>query len=261
MTFLRSLLFQIYFFASVVVAGTGVLLTAPFPGNGPFRITRGWCRGMLLVGKYVCGLDYVVEGAENIPDEPSVVMIKHASVFEVYAQVVVFPQQVWVLKRELFLIPFFGWGLLALKPIAIDRKAGRTAVKQVIEQGQERLAEGLWVTVFPEGTRVQPGETKKYGISGAALAHAAGAKIVPVAHNAGDSWPRRSLLKRPGHIRFCIGPPIDASAQPPKETNVLVQSWIEGKMAEISSAYQQRGAESAPGSVASQTDDLGGRGL
>ena len=194
---MRSLLFQTYFFASVAVAATGVVLTAPFPGNGPFRITRGWCRGMMVVGKHVCGLDYVIEGAEHIPTSPSVVMIKHASVFEAYAQVVVFPQQVWVLKRELFWIPFFGWGLLALKPIAINRKAGRTAVKQVIEQGKKRLAAGLWVTVFPEGTRMPPGETRKYGVSGAALAQAANVKIVPVAHNAGDFWPRRGFSKTP----------------------------------------------------------------
>ncbi len=192
---------------------------------------------MLAVGKSLCGLDYVIEGTENIPDSPSVLMIKHSSVFEVYAQVVAFPQQCWVLKRELFWIPFFGWGLMALKPIAINRKAGRTAVVQVIEQGKKRLRDGLWVTVFPEGTRMPPGQTRKYGVSGAALAHEAGVKIVPVAHNAGDFWPRRGFLKRPGRIRFCIGPPIDASAQPPKQTNVIVQAWVEGKMTEISSAY------------------------
>ena len=238
MIFLRSLLFQTYFFASVAVAATGVVLTAPFPGNGPFRITRAWCRGMMFVGKHVCGLDYVIEGTEHIPETPSVVMIKHASVFEAYAQVVVFPQQVWVLKRELFWIPFFGWGLLALKPIAINRKAGRTAVKQVIDQGKKRLADGLWVTVFPEGTRMPPGETRKYGVSGAALAQAAGVPIVPVAHNAGDYWPRRGFLKRPGRIRFCIGPPIDAASQSPKQTNALVQTWVETKMREISEAYR-----------------------
>ena len=192
---------------------------------------------MLAVGKSLCGLDYVIEGTENIPDSPSVLMIKHSSVFEVYAQVIAFPQTSWVLKRELFWIPFFGWGLLALKPIAINRKAGRTAVKQVIQQGKERLREGLWVTVFPEGTRMPPGQTRKYGVSGAALAQEAGVSIVPVAHNAGDFWPRRGFIKRPGRIRFCIGPAIDASTQPPKETNAIVQAWVEGKMAEISSAY------------------------
>ena len=159
--------------------------------------------------------------------------------FEAYAQTAIFPNQVWVLKRELFWIPIFGWGLAMMKPIAINRKAGRSAVKQVIQQGKARLAEGLWVTVFPEGTRVAPGETKPYGVSGSALAHEANVPIVPVAHNAGDFWPRRSVLKRPGLIRVCIGPPIDASGRSPKETNLLVQNWIESRMAEISTNYPQ----------------------
>jgi 1-acyl-sn-glycerol-3-phosphate acyltransferase len=121
-----------------------------------------------------------------------------------------------------------------MKPIAINRGAGRNAVKQVIDIGKRRLAAGIWVTVFPEGTRTRPGETKKYGISGAALANEAGAPVLPVAHNAGDLWPRRGITKRPGLVRFVIGPPIDASAQSPKETNALAQHWIETKMAEIS---------------------------
>lgn len=241
----RSLLFQTYFYLSVVPTGTFALLFGLWP-EASFAVTRVWAKGMLAAGKYICGLDYVIEGEENIPATPSVIMIKHSSVFEAYAQVAMFPRQCWVLKRELFWVPFFGWGLKALKPIAIDRRSGRTAVKQVIQQGKERLAEGIWVTVFPEGTRVAPGTTKKYGISGAALAQEAGVCIVPVAHNAGDLWPRRSVLKRPGLIRVCIGPPIDASAQTPKETNLIVQGWIEGKMHEISEAYKRKGADGMP---------------
>ena len=116
-------------------------------------------------------------------------------------------------------------------------------MKQVIQQGKERLAAGIWVTVFPEGTRMPPGETRKYGVSGAALAIEAGVQIVPVAHNAGDFWRRREFTKRPGTVRFCIGPPIDAAAQSPKETNVLVQKWIENKMLEISTEYQSRSTD------------------
>lgn len=245
---LRSLLFQFYFFLSVAVAATLVVCCAPFRGRGGFIVTRCWASSMLEAGRILCGLDYVIEGRENIPDTPSVVMIKHSSVFEAYAQTVVFPDQVWVLKRELFWIPIFGWGLATLKPIAINRKAGRSAVKQVIQQGKARLAQGMWVTVFPEGTRVAPGQTKKYGVSGAALAHDAGVSIVPVAHNAGDFWPRRSLRKQPGLIRFCIGPAIDASGRTPKETNLLVQEWIENKMAEISEGYRsdENPTESSP---------------
>ena len=192
---------------------------------------------MLWMGRFMCGLEYVVEGEENVPDGPCVVMIKHSTVFETYAQLVYFPAQCWVLKRELMWLPFFGWGLAAMKPIAIDRGSGHTAVRQVIEQGKERLAEGIWIIIFPEGTRMPPGQTKKYGISGAALAGEAKVKIVPVAHNAGAFWPRRGLRPRPGLIRFCIGPPIDASAQSPKETSRLVQEWIENKMQEISEGY------------------------
>lgn len=249
MLWLRSVLFQVYFYGSVAVAASLVVCSALIGGRGSFFITRCWAKSMMEAGRILFGLDYVIEGEENIPDSPSVVMIKHSSVFEAYAQTVIFPDQVWVLKRELFWIPIFGWGLAVMKPIAINRKAGRSAVKQVIRQGKQRLAEGMWVTVFPEGTRVAPGETRKYGVSGAALAQDAGVSIVPVAHNAGDYWPRRSLRKRPGLIRICIGPPIDASTQSPKETNLLVQRWIEGKMAEISEAYR---SDENPGEVGAE---------
>jgi len=235
----RSLLFQVWFFVTAVLGGIGVVLVGFASHETRFRVADAWGRGMLWAGRFFCGLDYVIEGRENIPDEPSVVMCKHTTVFETYAQLVTFPRQTWVLKRELKWIPLFGWGLALLKPIAIDRGAGRKAVKQVIRQGKERLAEGTWITVFPEGTRVPAGQTKKYGISAAALASEVGCPIVPVAHNAGDFWPRRGFTKKPGLIRFCIGPPIDPAGRPPKEINAEVQAWIEGKMAEISEACRQ----------------------
>jgi 1-acyl-sn-glycerol-3-phosphate acyltransferase len=237
MLLVRSLIFQFYFYASVAVASIAVMLCWPLGHRAGFAVARAWALSMLYAGRWICGLRYVVEGEENVPDEPSVIMIKHATVFETYAQLVFFPIQTWVLKRELKWIPLFGWGLALLKPIAINRGAGHSAVTQVIEQGKARLAEGIWVTVFPEGTRVAPGKTKKYGISGAALARDAGVKIVPVAHNAGDLWPRRGIIKRPGLIRIVIGPPIDALAQAPKETNLIVQEWIEAKMRQISTGY------------------------
>lgn len=234
MVWLRSLLFQTYFYVSVCFFATLCFISGIFPYRVRFRFARMWGRSMLWAGKVMCGLDYVVEGVENIPQEPSIILIKHSTVFETYAQLAIFPAQTWVLKRELLWIPIFGWGLAAMKPIAIDRGAGRLAVKQVIEQGKERLAEGIWITIFPEGTRVPAGETKRYGVSGAALAKEAGCAIVPVAHNAGELWPRRGLRKRPGLIRFCIGPPIHAEGRSPKELNVVVQDWVENKMRDIS---------------------------
>ena len=236
--FIRSLIFQIYFFASVCIAAMSIF----FLWWAPFRIrsavAKWWGKSMLLVGRFVCGLDYVIEGEENIPAEPSVIMIKHTTVFETYAQLAVFPPQTWVVKRDLLWIPFFGWGLAAMKPIAIDRSAGHVAVNQVIEQGRARLAEGIWLTIFPEGHRMPQGQTKKYGISGAALASEVQCPVLPVAHNAGDLWPRRGLRKKPGMIRFCIGPPIEPGDLPPKELNLAVQDWVENKMKEISVFYQ-----------------------
>ena len=238
MLLLRSLVFQFYFYVSVAIASMSIFFMWPFPFAIRSAIARNWGKSMLRVGRILCGLDYVIEGRDNIPAEPSVIMIKHTTVFETYAQLAVFPPQTWVVKRELQWIPLFGWGLAAMRPIAINRSAGHQAVTQVIEQGRKLLADGIWITVFPEGTRVAAGQTKKYGVSGAALARDARCPILPVAHNAGDLWPRRGLKKKPGLIRFCIGPPIQPGERSPKETNLLVQEWIETKMREISVFYK-----------------------
>jgi len=238
MLLLRSLIFQFYFFASVAVASMSIFFIWPLPFAVRSAIAKNWGKSMLWVGRIVFGLDYVIEGQENIPAMPSVIMIKHTTVFETYAQLAIFPPQTWVVKRELQWIPLFGWGLAAMRSIAINRSAGHTAVTQVIEQGRDRLAKGIWITVFPEGTRMPPGQTRKYGVSGAALARDAQCPILPVAHNASDLWPRRGLRKKPGLIRFCIGPPIEASDRSPKETNLMVQDWVETKMKEISVFYR-----------------------
>jgi len=238
MLLLRSLVFQFYFYASVAIASMSIFFMWPFPFMVRSAIARIWGKSMLWVGRFVCGLDYVIEGRENIPAEPSIIMIKHTTVFETYTQLAVFPPQTWVVKHELRWIPLFGWGLAAMRPIAIDRSAGHTAVTQVIEQGRKLLADGIWITIFPEGTRMSAGQTKKFGVSGAALAKEVQCPIVPVAHNAGDLWPRRGLKKRPGLIRFCIGPPVEPADRPPKETNLIVQGWIETKMKEISIFYK-----------------------
>lgn len=237
---LRCLVWGVVAVITLIIAVTGIILFVPFPGV-QYRFCRSWCATMLFAGRWIAGIRYVVEGAEYLPAEPSVIMIKHSSLFEAYAQVVLFPRNTWVVKKELLNVPVFGWGLTAIKAIAIDRKSGATAVKQVIEQGVSRLSEGIWVTVFPEGTRVPPGTTRRYGASGAALAQAANCKIVPVAHNAADIWPMTGLPEMPGTIRVIIGPPIDATKQPPRDTNLLVQDWIEKTMQEISSGYSSDG--------------------
>ena len=236
---IRSLAFLTFGFTSAAVYGFVILLVSWGPASWRRALLVSFCRLALWAGDFFCGMKIVVEGQENVPDTPSVIMVKHTSVLETYGHVPMFPKTAWVVKRELLHVPFVGWAIgLAFNPIAINRRKGRTAVKQVIEKGKQRLAEGIWVTIFPEGTRVAPGETRRYGVSGAVLAQKAGVQIVPVAHNAGDFWARRQFIKTPGTVRFCIGPPIDATAQSPKETNLIVQDWIENKMREISSAYK-----------------------
>ena len=233
---IKSLIFQVYFYISILFASLIVLI--PMPYSMRFSIARYWGKGMIWIGSFVCNLELRIEGEKNIPDEPSVIMIRHSSVFEAYTQLIVFPQQTWIVKRELNWIPIFGWALKNLKAIPIDRKSGRTAVAQVISEGSERLKNGIWVTIFPEGTRMQPGETKQYGISGAVLAKNANVKIVPVAHNAEDFWKSRTLAKKPGLIRFCIGDPITCENRDPKEITDEVKRWIDNKMREISSSHQ-----------------------
>ena len=247
MLFLRSLIFTTFLFVTAMLGGIVALVSFWAPFRWHWALTVGWCRLSVWAGEFFCGMKVVVEGKENIPAEPSVIMIKHTTALETYWHVTVFPRTAWVIKRELLWLPFFGWTLaLLLDPIAINRSSGKTAVKQVIEKGKARLASGVWVTVFPEGTRMPPGETRKYGISGAALAHDAGVQVVPVAHNAGDLWRRRGFTKRPGTVRFVIGPPVDASRQSPKETNLIVQDWIETKMGEISQVYSEKADKTAP---------------
>lgn len=234
MTWLRSLLFTAFLFLSVPVYATGVLLLSPFGHRVYYRCAVGWARANLWLLDRLCGLRFEVEGLENIPGEPCVLYWKHESVWETMAGAVLFPPQTWVVKRELMWLPFFGWGLALLKPIAINRKAGRTAVKQVMSQGRERLANGLFVVIYPEGTRVLPGQERRFGISGAALAKSAGRPILPVAHNAGDFWPRRSFLKRPGVIRVVIGAPIETGELSHEEITALGRDWIARAIERIS---------------------------
>lgn len=234
MQFLASLLFTIFLFVWTflyAVFFVAVAIFLPFPKR--FALAQGWAKSVLAVLKGLCRLDYVVEGLENLPAGNHVALWKHSSAWETIAMIVIFPRQVWVLKRELEWIPVVGWGIRLLHAIAIDRSSGRTAVGQVVEQGKQRLAEGDWVMIFPEGTRMAPGETRRYGVSGALLACETGALIVPVAHNAGKFWPRRGLLKKRGTVRVVIGPPIEAKGKDPRAVNEEAQRWIEGQVARL----------------------------
>ena len=236
MQLLRSMLYTSWLFVGTLLYAFVVLFVFWLPMRHLQAIARSWARSQLRTLRLLCGLDYRVTGQENIPAGAHVALCKHSSSWETIAQTVILPPQAWVLKRELMWIPFVGWAMRRLRPIAIDRSAGASAVHQVVKQGQERLREGLWVVIFPEGTRVAAGESRKYGVSGALLATKAGCKIVPVAHDAGSYWPRRGWLKKRGTVRVFIGPAIEAAGRDPRTVTEQAREWIESTLANTSAA-------------------------
>jgi 1-acyl-sn-glycerol-3-phosphate acyltransferase len=233
---IRSLIFTTYMMASACVFGGVMALGFWLPYPAQFAIARTWARILFWVLERLCGLKYVVEGRDRIPAGNHIVMSNHTSAWETVAQFLIFPPQVWVLKRELLWIPFVGWGLKLLRPIAINRGEGHRAVNQVVDQGKARLRDGLWIIIFPEGTRVVEGATRKFGVSGALLAIASGKSVVPLSHNAGKFWARRGFLKRPGTIRVVIGEPIESVGKNPRELNEEVKQSIEAGLARIAAA-------------------------
>ncbi len=203
-----------------------------------YRITSGWAHLMLFLLRVVCGIHYRVIGAEHIPQTPSIVLSKHQSAWETLAFQQIFPPQVWVLKRELLRVPFFGWALALTSPIAIDRSSGKAALKQIVEQGKDRLKQGFWIVIFPEGTRIAPGEKGKYRIGGAWLATHTAVPVIPVAHNAGEFWGKNAFIKLPGTITVSIGTAIDPMGMEPDDLNARVEAWIEAEMAHIGNRNQ-----------------------
>lgn len=229
----RSVLFNLLLWGSVIIYAPLSLLTVVLPFTVRYRIIRQWARWQVVLLKVLCRLDYRVQGREHLPTGAAIIFSKHQSAWETIVYQEIFPPQTWVLKRELIWIPFFGWALALLRPIAIDRGSGRKAIEQVVAQGRDRLQSGIWVVVFPEGTRVAPGTRRRYGIGGAVLAAETGYPVVPVAHNAGTFWPRRSFFKRPGTVRVVIGPVIEAQDKTAEEIRDFAETWIENKMKEL----------------------------
>ena len=228
--FLRSCLFAAFQIIITPPFAIVALLTFPFGPFTRYRIITTWTRLVLRALDAICGIRYRLLGAGNIPAQACVVLSKHQSAWETLAFQVIFPPQVYVIKRELLWIPFFGWGLAMLSPVAIDRKAGMRALKQMLAQGEDRLKRGFWIIVFPEGTRVAPGTHGTYQTGGAAIAVHAGAPILPVAHNAGTCWRRHAFRKYPGTITVSIGKPIDSRGRKAAALTREVEAWIEAEM-------------------------------
>jgi 1-acyl-sn-glycerol-3-phosphate acyltransferase len=226
-TVVRSTLFALALCLVTPPYALFALLTFPLPRMTRYRLISGWSRLVIRLARWILGIEWRVEGRENLPARPAVILSKHQSAWETMAFQLIFPPQVLVLKRELLWIPFFGWGLALMSPIAINRSRGMRALRTIARRGRERLAQGFWVVVFPEGTRVPPGAQREYHPGGAWLASASGAPVVPVAHNAGLLWPRNAFLKRSGTVTVRIGPPIEAADRDPKTINDLAKTWIE----------------------------------
>ena len=229
MILLRSLLYQIFFVSSSIIFSSAILLIGwlrPFPAAA--RLARTWARINLVALRVICRLDYRLQGFDELPSITVIVLCKHQSAWETIALRALLPlEQSWVLKQELMRIPFFGWALGYLQPIAIDRSAGRRAVSKLIREGERLLAAGRWVIVFPEGTRVAPGTRHPYAIGGALLAERTGRPVVPIAHNAGHFWGRRRFIKHPGTIDLVIGPLLEVQGRQAAEINAVVEQWIE----------------------------------
>lgn len=233
MRLLRSILFNVGVLIITPLFSVLAIVLFPLPAVLHSRIVSSWAYVVIFWLKLTCGLSYRVIGKENIPNHSCVLLAKHQSAWETIAFQTIFPPQIWVMKRSLLLIPFLGWAFAALKAIAIDRSAGREALKQLVSQGKDRLARGLWVVIFPEGTRITPGQKGKYHIGGAWLASHTQATVVPVAHNAGEFWRKNSFIKNPGVITVSIGKPIDATNLKPDALNQIVEDWIESEMPKL----------------------------
>ena len=245
LTVLRSTLYSLLQIIITPLYFLIILAAFPLPPIRRYRITSGWAHIMLFLLRLICGIRYRVIGVEHIPAAPSIILSKHQSAWETLAFQEIFPAQVWVLKKELLRVPFFGWGLALTSPIAIDRSSRKAALKQIVEQGKDRLKQGFWIVIFPEGTRIAPGKKGKYGIGGAWLATHTGVPVVPVAHNAGEFWGRNSFLKLPGTITVSIGEPIDPAGMEPGDLNTRIESWIEAEMIRIGGAGLSRHSDIA----------------
>jgi 1-acyl-sn-glycerol-3-phosphate acyltransferase len=228
-TLLRSALFALALVLVTPPYALIALATFPLPRLARYRIISGWSRLVVRLARAICGIHWSVEGREHLPAHPAVILSKHQSAWETLAFQEILPPQVLVLKKELLWIPFFGWGLALMSPIAIDRANGRAALRDIARRGRERLAQGFWVVIFPEGTRVRIGEKRAYQQGGAWLAAQCGVPVVPVAHNAGRLWPKNAFLKRAGNVTVRIGPPIPTSGRDAKQISAEAEAWIEGQ--------------------------------
>ncbi len=244
--FLRSFLFALLVLLATMIWVWVCLLAAPLPYNQRYYVTGRWNVFVIWLARVLCGIRYQVRGYENLPDGPAIVLSKHQSAWETIFYLPLMPRPlVYVFKREILYIPFFGWGMALLRMIPIDRSKGRDAFAAVVRHGRRRLADGQWIMMFPEGTRIPVGQKGKYKAGGARLSVETGAPVVPVAVNSGECWPKTSFIKKPGLITVSIGKPISPDGMDPAELLQKVENWIESEMRVISPHVYADGAARA----------------
>ncbi len=247
MIFLRSLLFMLILLVTTPLIVLGLLCVFWLPHRQRRLFVLPWVRLVMWFVDHLLGIRMVVQGAQNIPDRPCVILCKHQSAWETLALQVIFPLTSFVYKRELHWVPFFGWGIKLMPFVAIDRTSGKAALKQITERGKRRLAEGYSIVIFPEGTRVPPGEDRPFKIGGAWLAAAATVPVVPVALNSGECWRRQAFIKTPGTVTVSIGPAIDPSGMKMDALNQAAEQWIAAEMRRISPhRYPHDSTQDAP---------------
>lgn len=240
--FLRSLLFTVLMAIATVIWSFVCIICGLFSYRTRYYITSRWNAFVIWCAKNICGIHYQVKGLDNLPDGPAILLSKHQSAWETISYLLIMPRPlVFVFKKELMYIPFFGWGIALLRMIPIDRKQGKDAFNQVIKHSKDRLAQGLWIIMFPEGTRVPVGERIKYKHGGAKLAVETHTPVVPIAMNSGEFWPKHGFIKKPGTITVSIGKPISSEGLTAAELNQKVEDWIESEMRVISpDVYKNR---------------------
>lgn len=232
---IRASIFVILSFILTVIYGLTSLLLGALPQVTRHRIIISWCRLVVALARWICGVHYNIVGKEYLDQlsGPAVIMSKHQSTWEtLYLQILFFPAAT-ILKKQLLDIPFFGWGLRSLRPIAIDRDNPREALRQVKTGGLQSIESGLNIIIFPEGTRMKAGERGKYARSGAEIAITAGVPVIPVALNAGLYWPNGEFKKYPGTIELIIGEPMTSEGKTSRELTASVEQWIESTMARL----------------------------
>jgi 1-acyl-sn-glycerol-3-phosphate acyltransferase len=231
MNALRSALYLLLMTATVIPWSFVVLAAYVTPVRTRYWLCTRWTKFAILAARHICGIRWRVEGWENLPDGPAILLPKHQSTWETFWLPSYVPRRLtFVYKRELHMVPFFGWAMASLHMINIDRSRGQDAFEQVVTQGTEHLADGWWIVIFPEGTRTPPGSTRRFKSGGARLAVRTGTPVVPIAVNSGEVWPRRLFLKVPGEVTVCIGRPISPEGLTAEQLNALVESWIESQM-------------------------------